>query len=162
MNPASSIAESKKVDWTRLAVRDRRVRHHVILLVLVTCLAFVTGCANVGTTVGEVWRDSGRADAPLGKTLVMVLAPQTEVVTRLENEWGRQLQGKCQWRRWGSDRDSFECLSVKDLRAERAWGACPWKRYRNVRSSDSPITENQGHGKSCARSRLVLTKFGVC
>jgi len=63
----------------------------VILLAIAACLALLAGCASVGTTVGQVWRDSGRTDATLGKTLVLVLVPQAEVVTRLETEWVRQL-----------------------------------------------------------------------
>lgn len=59
------------------------------------CLALLAGCASTGTTVGEVWRDSARADAaPLGKTLVVALAPNAAVVATLESEWVRQLRDR--------------------------------------------------------------------
>jgi len=53
----------------------------------------MAGCASVGTSVGHVWQDSGRAgSATLGKTLVLALAPKAEVVMVLESEWVRQLR----------------------------------------------------------------------
>jgi hypothetical protein len=64
-------------------------------LAFAACLALLAGCANVGTSVGHVWQDSGRArSATLGKTLVLALAPKAEVVMVLEDEWVRQLRQK--------------------------------------------------------------------
>jgi len=62
-------------------------------LLCAACLVLMAGCASVGTSVDNVWRDDGRAEAvPLGKTLVLALAPKAEVVVVLEEEWVRQLQ----------------------------------------------------------------------
>jgi hypothetical protein len=67
----------------------------LLRLAFAACLALMAGCANVGTSVGHVWQDSGRArSATLGKTLVLVLAPKAEVVMVLEDEWVRQLRQK--------------------------------------------------------------------
>ena len=57
------------------------------------CLAFLPGCASVGTIVHNVHMVSaGKHGAGLGKTLVLALTPTTEVVIALENEWVRQLR----------------------------------------------------------------------
>jgi hypothetical protein len=62
-------------------------------LVSATCLALLAGCASVSTSVESVWRDSDRPETALpGKVLVLVLAPQPEVVIVLENEWVHQLE----------------------------------------------------------------------
>jgi len=64
-------------------------------LVSATCFALLAGCASVGTSVDNVWRDSGRPDTALpGKVLVLVLAPQLGVVSVLENEWVHQLEAR--------------------------------------------------------------------
>jgi len=91
MNSVSAIAAGKKGIPPYLSSLHQLVRHFRMPVFLVACLALIAGCAGVGTTVGEVWRDPGRSDAVLGKTLVLVLVPQAEVVTRVEAEWVRQL-----------------------------------------------------------------------
>ena len=64
------------------------------LLALAGCLALVAGCSITSTTVDKVWQDSARADAALGKTLVVSLFPNPEFAIPIENEWTRQLQGR--------------------------------------------------------------------
>jgi len=88
MNPASALAARNK----DTSMRPAPLLRVVILLAIAAYLALSAGCASVGTTVSEVWRDDGRPDSPLGKTLVLALVPQAEVVTRLENEWVRELR----------------------------------------------------------------------
>jgi len=81
--------------WRRRRVGSWTEQHVFLRLVCAACLVLMAGCASVGTSVDNVWRDDGRAEAvPLGKTLVLVLASQPEVVTVLENEWVRQLQDR--------------------------------------------------------------------
>ena len=62
------------------------------LLAFAGCLALVAGCSS--TIVDKVWRDSARADAALGKTLVVVFFPNPAFAIPIENEWTRQLQGR--------------------------------------------------------------------
>ena len=62
------------------------------LLAFAGCLALVAGCSS--TIVDKVWQDSARADAALGKTLVVSLFPNPEFAIPIENEWTRQLQGR--------------------------------------------------------------------
>lgn len=70
-------------------------RRIILRLVSATCLVLLAGCASVGTSVENVWRDSGRPDTALpGKVLVLVLAPQPGVVIVLENEWVHQLEAR--------------------------------------------------------------------
>ena len=86
-NTDSEVLRSLADCWRR-----RRV---ALRLAFAGCLALLAGCASTGTTVGEVWRDSARADAaPLGKTLVVALAPNAAVVATLESEWVRQLRDR--------------------------------------------------------------------
>jgi len=59
---------------------------------LAACLVMLAGCAS--TSVDQVWRDGRRAATSLGKTLVIAVAPSSEVAVALENEWVRQLQGR--------------------------------------------------------------------
>jgi len=83
----SDVLRSRADSWRRWRVALR--------LAFAGCLALLAGCASTGTTVGEVWRDSARADAaPLGKTLVVALAPNAAVVATLESEWVRQLRDR--------------------------------------------------------------------
>ena len=56
------------------------------------CLAVLTGCSS--TSTDQVWHDPARAAAPLGKTLVIAVAPRADTATALENEWVRQLQAR--------------------------------------------------------------------
>lgn len=62
-------------------------------LLLAACLALLAGCSTTGTTVEDVWRDSARPDARLGKTLVVALTTHANVSIELEDEWVRQLRG---------------------------------------------------------------------
>lgn len=62
-------------------------------LAFTLCLALLSGCSSVGTSVGPVWQDDSRPDtARMGKTLVLVLWSEPQVVTILEDEWVRQLR----------------------------------------------------------------------
>ncbi len=80
-------------DVPRLLADAWRRKRVFLRLAFAACLALLAGCANVGTSVGHVWQDGGRAgSATLGKTLVLALAPKAEVVIVLENEWVRQLR----------------------------------------------------------------------
>jgi len=63
-------------------------------VIFAACLALLAGCSTTGTTVGRVWLDSVRAEAPLGKTLVVVLFPNPTFAIPIEQEWVRQLQGR--------------------------------------------------------------------
>jgi len=82
-------------DAPRLLADAWRRKRVFLRLAFAACLALMAGCASVGTSVGHVWHDSGRAgSATLGKTLVLALAPKAEVVMVLEDEWVRQLRQK--------------------------------------------------------------------
>ncbi len=59
---------------------------------LIACLALLAGCSSVGTKVDKVWLDDARGNVGLGKTLVLALTPDPEVVVTYENEWVRQLR----------------------------------------------------------------------
>jgi len=52
------------------------------------------GCSGIGTTIDHVWRDEARGNVALGKTLVLALTHEAEVVVMLENEWTRQLRDR--------------------------------------------------------------------
>ena len=53
-------------------------------------VALLGACSS--TSVEEVWHDPDRAAAPIGKTLVIAVAPQRDVAIALENEWVGELQ----------------------------------------------------------------------
>lgn len=53
-------------------------------------MAVLGACST--TSVEQVWRDPAKADARVGKTLVIAVAPRTDTAVTLENEWVRQLQ----------------------------------------------------------------------
>src|SRR5689334_10389404 len=59
-------------------------------LAMWVCVTVLTACVT-STTVGKVWQDQTRANAPLGKTLVIVVAPRKDTSAALENEWVAQL-----------------------------------------------------------------------
>jgi hypothetical protein len=56
------------------------------------CLAMLAGCSS--TSMDQVWHDPGRAAAPLGKTLVIAVAPRAQTAAALEDEWVRKLQAR--------------------------------------------------------------------
>jgi hypothetical protein len=62
--------------------------------VLAMCIAVMAGCSGMGTTVDNVWLDEAGGDVALGKTLVLALSREVEVVAMLEDEWARQLRDR--------------------------------------------------------------------
>jgi len=62
-------------------------------LAIGVCLAVLSGCYST-TSMDQVWHDPARAAAPLGKTLVIAVAPRADTAAALENEWVKQLQGR--------------------------------------------------------------------
>jgi hypothetical protein len=65
----------------------------LVNLTIGVCLAVLTGCSST-TSMDQVWHDPGRTAAPLGKTLVIAVAPRADTTAALENEWVKQLQGR--------------------------------------------------------------------
>src|SRR3954468_24850340 len=61
-------------------------------LAAAACLAVLAGCSS--TSMDQVWHDSSRAAAPLGKTLVIAVAPRAATTAALEDEWVRELQAR--------------------------------------------------------------------
>lgn len=61
---------------------------------LAACLVFWAGCASATTSVNELWLDSARPQAPLGKTLVVALLRDPKLAVKLEEEWASQLRGR--------------------------------------------------------------------
>ncbi len=59
-------------------------------LATAACFTILTACAT-STTVDQVWHDQTRATAPIGKTLVIAIAPRNDTSAALENEWVAQL-----------------------------------------------------------------------
>ena len=59
-------------------------------LAIVSCVAVLGACST--TSVEQVWHDPGKADARMGKTLVIAVAPRNDTAVALEDEWVRQLQ----------------------------------------------------------------------
>ena len=59
-------------------------------LAIVACVAVLNACSS--TSVDQVWRDRARADAPMGRTLVLAVAPRNDTAVTLENEWVEQLR----------------------------------------------------------------------
>jgi hypothetical protein len=72
--------------------------------IVATCLVFWAGCASATTSVNELWLDSARPRAPLGRTLVVALLRDPQVAASLEREWARQLRGH------GVDASALEAL----------------------------------------------------
>ena len=60
-------------------------------LAIAVCVAILNACST-STSVDQVWRDRARADAPMGKTLVLAVAPRSDTAVTLENEWVQQLR----------------------------------------------------------------------
>src|SRR6476659_1795994 len=65
----------------------------LVNLAIGVCLAVLTGCSST-TSMDQVWHDPGRAAAPLGKTLVIAVAPRAQTAAALEDEWVRELQAR--------------------------------------------------------------------
>jgi len=65
----------------------------LVNLAIGVCLVILSGCYST-TSMDKVWHDPGRAAAPLGKTLVIAVAPRADTAAALENEWVKQLQGR--------------------------------------------------------------------
>src|SRR5215510_4321346 len=59
--------------FMRIFTQDRIANSVRVRLNLALCLAILTGCSS--TSVDQVWRDNARTTAPLGKTLVIAVAP---------------------------------------------------------------------------------------
>jgi len=90
-----AIAANRDSDGLHPLADASRRKRVSLRLAFAACLALLAGCASPWTAVGEVWRDSARADvAPPGRTLVLALAPNAAVVARLEGEWVRQLRDR--------------------------------------------------------------------
>ena len=62
--------------------------------VLVACFAVMAGCSSIGTKIDHVWLDEARGNVALGKTLVLALTHDAEVVVMFENEWTQQLRDR--------------------------------------------------------------------
>lgn len=92
MKLMSPIEANRLFAKTLFSAACSRLGRSRIWLMFAASIVLLAGCASVGTTVDNVWRDSSRADGSLGKTLVVALVPEADLVTSLENEWVRQLR----------------------------------------------------------------------
>ena len=59
-------------------------------LATAACFTLLTACVT-STTVDQVWHDQTRTTSPIGKTLVIVVAPRKDTSVALESEWVAQL-----------------------------------------------------------------------
>jgi hypothetical protein len=59
---------------------------------LILCAGLLTACAS--TEVTKAWKDESREAKPIGKVLVLAVAPRTETRAALEDEFVEQLEGR--------------------------------------------------------------------
>jgi len=91
--------------WMPAGTHMSRSKAICTRLAFAACLVLLPGCTPTSTIVEHVWRDSTRpTHAPLGKTLVVALFSDADVVIPIENEWRRQLEGR------GIDVEAFDAL----------------------------------------------------
>lgn len=93
------MSRTLPIDWDDVSpqVRGQRLfglRSACIRWMLTACLALIAGCSSIGTKIDHVWLDDGRGNVALGKTLVLALTHDAEVVVMLEKEWTRQLRDR--------------------------------------------------------------------
>jgi len=92
MNGESGVTAKMEAVALRGAAGVTRGRRACLTLAFAACLGLLSACATTGTLVDQVWRDSVRGEAVLGKTLVVAVFTDADVAIPLENEWVRQLR----------------------------------------------------------------------